>query len=158
MKTIIIAALSQNRVIGRNNTIPWHYPTDMQHFRRTTKGHPVVAGRKTYESFQVRPLPGRLNLILTRNPDYTSDEGVVICTALAQALTAARNHNAENLFILGGAEIYNLALPLADEMILTHLPIEVEGDAYFPEWDKAEWEVAEERREADLVFASYRRR
>ena len=68
MKTVIIAALSKNWVIGRDNCIPWHYPADMNHFRRTTKGHPVVAGRKTYESFQVRPLPGRLNFILSRNP------------------------------------------------------------------------------------------
>lgn len=158
MKTVIIAALSKNRVIGRNNTIPWHYPADMKHFRRTTKGHPVVAGRKTYESFKIRPLPGRLNFILTRNPDYTSDEGVIICQDLDQVVATVKERSAEKLFILGGAEIYNLALPLTDEMILTHLPIEVEGDAYFPQWDEAEWEVAEERREEDLVFATYRRR
>ena len=158
MKTVIIAALSKNRVIGRNNTIPWHYPADMKHFRRTTKGHPVVAGRKTYESFKIRPLLGRLNFILTRNPDYTSDEGVIICQDLDQVVATVKERSAEKLFILGGAEIYNLALPLTDEMILTHLPIEVEGDAYFPQWDEAEWEVAEERREEDLVFATYRRR
>ena len=158
MKTVIIAALSKNRVTGRNNTIPWHYPADMKHFRRTTKGHPVVAGRKTYESFKIRPLPGRLNFILTRNPDYTSDEGVIICQDLDQVVATVKERSAEKLFILGGAEIYNLALPLTDEMILTHLPIEVEGDAYFPQWDEAEWEVAEERREEDLVFATYRRR
>ena len=130
----------------------------MKHFRRTTKGHPVVAGRKTYESFQVRPLPGRLNFILSRNPAYISDEGVIICQDLQQVITAARQRDAQKLFILGGAEIYNLALPLIDEMILTHLPIEVEGDAYFPAWDKNEWEVVEERPEEDLVFTTYRRR
>jgi dihydrofolate reductase len=130
----------------------------MKHFRRTTKGHPVVAGRKTYESFQVRPLPGRLNFILSRNPAYISDEGVIICQDLQQVITTARQRDAQKLFILGGAEIYNLALPLTDEMILTHLPIEVEGDAYFPAWDKSEWEVVEERPEADLVFTTYRRR
>ena len=158
MKTIIIAAFGKNRVIGRDNTIPWHYPADMKHFRRTTKGHPVVAGRKTYESFQVRPLPGRLNFILSRNPNYTSDEGVIICQDLSQVITTARDRNAEKLFILGGAEIYKLAMAQTDEMIITHLPIEVEGDAYFPEWDENEWEVAEERPEEDLVFATYRRR
>ena len=158
MKTVIIAALSKNKVIGRGNSIPWHYPADMKHFRRTTKGHPVVAGRKTYESFQVRPLPGRLNFILSRNPAYISDEGVIICQDLQQVITTARQRDAQKLFILGGAEIYNLALPLTDEMILTHLPIEVEGDAYFPAWDKSEWEVVEERPEADLVFTTYRRR
>ena len=158
MKTVIIAALSKNRVIGRDNSIPWHYPADMKHFRRTTNGHPVVAGRKTYESFQVRPLPGRLNFILSRNPAYISDEGVIICQDLQHAITTARQRDAQKLFILGGAEIYNLALPLIDEMILTHLPIEVEGDAYFPAWDKSEWEVVEERPESDLVFTTYRRR
>ena len=191
MKTIIIAALSENRVIGRDNGIPWNYPADVKHFIRTTKGYPVVAGRKTYESFKVRPLPNRFNIILTRNPDYRPDvagrttytfpeghpsssprldfittrnlnyptnENVVTCQGLAQAVEQAKVLNAEKLFIIGGAEIYEQALPLADEMILTHLPIEVEGDAYFPAWDEGEWEVVERRCEGELVFATYRRR
>ena len=191
MKTIIIAALSKNKVIGRDNTIPWHYPADIKHFIRTTKGYPVVAGRKTYESFKVRPLPDRFNIILTRNPDYHLDvaghttytfpevrpsssprlnfittrnpnyptnEKVVTCQNLAQAVEQAQVLNAKKLFIIGGAEIYEQALPLADEMILTHLPIEVEGDAYFPAWDESEWEVAEKRCEGELVFVTYRRR
>lgn len=158
MKTVIIAALSKNKVIGRDNDIPWHYPADMKHFRQTTKGYPIVAGRKTYESFQVHPLPGRLNFILTRNPTYTADEGVIVCQDLSQVIAQAQDRAAQKLFILGGAEIYHLALPLTDEMILTHLPITVEGDAYFPDWDESEWEVVEERREEDLVFVTYRRR
>ena len=155
MKTIIIAALSENRVIGRDNAIPWHYPADMKHFRRVTRGHAVVAGRKTYETFQIRPLPQRRNFVLTRNPDYAVAEGVVVCTSLAEVLRRARG--SEKLFVLGGAQIYALALPLADEMILTHLPIEVEGDAYFPEWDKGEWKRVKSHREDELVFATYRR-
>ena len=158
MKVVIIAALSKNQVIGRDNGIPWHYPADMKHFRRTTRGHPVVAGRKTYESFQIRPLPHRLNLVLTRNPTYQADEGAIACQDLSQVLTIAQNHGAEKLFVLGGAEIYTLSLPLADEMILTHLPITVTGDAYFPEWDRNEWDIDEEKRESDLVFTTYRRR
>ena len=90
MKTIIIAALSENGVIGRDNAIPWHYPADMKHFRRVTRGHAVVAGRKTYETFQTRPLPRRLNLVLTRNPDYAVAEGVVVCASLAEVLRRAR--------------------------------------------------------------------
>ena len=146
MKTIIIAALSENRVIGRDNAIPWHYPADMQHFRRVTRGHAVVAGRKTYETFQMRPLPQRRNFVLTRNPAYAVAEGVVVCASLAEVLQRARAHGSEKLFVLGGAQVYAQALlfwavencpgPLADEMILTHLPIEVEGDAYFPAWDE----------------------
>ena len=155
MKTIIIAALSENRVIGRNNAIPWHYPADMKHFRRVTRGHAVVAGRKTYETFQTRPLPRRLNFVLTRNRDYAVAEGVVVCTSLAEVLRRARG--SEKLFVLGGAQIYALALPLADEMILTHLPIKVEGDAYFPAWDKGEWKRVKRRREGGLIFATYRR-
>jgi len=158
VKVVIIAALSKNQVIGRDNGIPWHYPADMKHFRRTTRGHPVVAGRKTYESFQIRPLPHRLNLVLTRNPAYQADEGAIACQDLSQVLTIAQNHGAEKLFVLGGAEIYTLSLPLADEMILTHLPITVTGDAYFPEWDRNDWDITEEKRESDLVFATYRRR
>ena len=180
MKTIIIAALSENRVIGRDNAIPWNYPADVKHFIRTTKGYPVVAGRKTYESFKVRPLPDRFNIILTRNPDYLpevhpsssprldfittrnpnypTNENVVICQDLAQAVEEAKVRNTEKLFIIGGAEIYEQTLPLADEMILTHLPIEVEGDAYFPAWDESEWVVVERRSEGELVFANYRRR
>ena len=157
MKMVAIAAMDVNRVIGRDNQIPWHYPADMKHFIRTTRGHPVVAGRKTYESFKVHPLPGRLNLILTRNPDYTSDEGVIVCQTLDQAVAAARESNATKLFVLGGAEIYQLALPNTDEMILTFLPIEVEGDAYFPAWNEEEWEVVDEKKDQDLVFITYRR-
>ena len=157
MKTIIIAALSKNRVIGRDNAIPWHYPADMQHFRRVTRGHAVVAGRKTYETFQTRPLPQRRNFVLTRNPDYAVAEGVVVCASLAEVLQQARAHGSEKLFVLGGAQVYALALPLVDEMILTHLPIEVEGDAYFPAWEEGEWEVVERRSEGELVFATYRR-
>ena len=156
MKTILIAALSENRVIGRDNAIPWHYPADMKHFRRVTRGHAVVAGRKTYETFQTRPLPQRRNFVLTRNPAYAVAEGVVVCASLAEVLRCARG--SEKLFVLGGAQVYEQALPVADEMILTHLPIEVEGDAYFPAWDEGEWEMVERRSEGELVFATYRRR
>ena len=158
MKTILIAALSKNRVIGRANAIPWHYPADLKHFRRVTRGHAVVAGRKTYETFQTRPLPQRLNFVVTRKPNYPVAEGVIVCASLAEVLPSARAHGCEKLFVLGGGQIYEQALPFADEMILTHLPIEVEGDVYFPAWDEGEWEGVERRGEGDLVFATYRRR
>ena len=156
MKTIIIAALSKNGVIGRANAIPWHYPADMQHFRRVTRGHAVVAGRKTYDTFQTRPLPQRRNFVLTRNPAYPA-AGAVVCQSLAEVLQRARSIGSEKLFVLGGGQVYEQALPLADEMILTHLPIEVEGDAYFPAWDEGEWEMVERRCKGELVFATYRR-
>lgn len=158
MKTIIIAALSKNRVIGRDNAIPWRYPADLKHFRRVTWGHAVVAGRKTYETFQTRPLPQRLNFVVTRKPDYPVAKGVVVCASLVEVLQRARARGRAKLFVLGGGQIYEQALPLADEMILTHLPIEVEGDVYFPAWDEGEWEAVERRGAGDLVFATYRRR
>ena len=109
----------------------------MKHFRRVTRGHAVVAGRKTYETFQTRPLPQRRNFVLTRNPAYAVAEGVgCMREAWPRFCSAPRVHGSEKLFVLGGAQIYALALPLADEMILTHLPIEVEGDAYFPAWGR----------------------
>lgn len=158
MKTILIAALSANRVIGRDNAIPWHYPADMKHFRRVTRGHAVVAGRKTYETFQTRPLPKRLNFVLTRNPAYAVAEGVVVCASLPEVLQRARAYGSEKLFVLGGGQVYEQAMPLADEMILTHLPMDVAGDAFFPVWDEGEWEVVARRCEGELLFATYRRR
>ena len=158
MKTIIIAALSYDRVIGRDNAIPWHYPADMKHLRRVTRGHAVMAGRKTYETFQTRPLPQRRNFVLTRNPSYAVAKGVMVCASLAEVVQRAKVHSSEKLFVLGGAQVYGQALPLADEMILTHVPIEVEGDAYFPAWDESEWGIADQHREGELVFTNYRRR
>ena len=103
-------------------------------------------------------MPQRRNFVLTRNPDYAVAEGVVVCASLAEVLQRARAHGSEKLFVLGGAQVYEQALPLADEMILTHLPIAVEGDAYFPAWDEGEWALANQRSEGELIFATYRRK
>ncbi len=158
MKIIIIAAISHNGAIGRDNDIPWHYPQDMQHFRKTTRGYPVIAGRKTYESFQVRPLPRRLNIVLSRNPHYKAEGGVPVCANLQQAIERAREENKDKVFILGGAQIYRQALALSDEMVLTFVPDKIEGDAFFPAWDRNEWDEVERREEGELVFATYRRK
>lgn len=159
MKIIIIAAISNNGVIGRDNTIPWYYPTDIKHFRETTSGHSVLASRKTYESFYVQPLPHRFNIILTRDTEYKTD-GAEVCHDIMEAIHLARAYGSGKLFILGGAEIYNLVLPLiADEMILTRIPVEIEnGDTYFPEWDKEEWEMIDKETNGDIIIDTYRRR
>ena len=154
----IIAAISSNGVIGSENDIPWHYPADMKHFRDTTRGYPVIAGRKTYESFQIRPLPGRLNIVLSRNADYSAEGGAEVFTSLEEAYTRAEREAKDRVFILGGAEIYRLALAQIDEMVLTHIPEEVEGDAFFPSWERTEWNRVECRSEDELTFATYRRR
>ena len=154
----IIAAISRNGAIGLNNDIPWHYPADMQHFRDTTRGYPVIAGRKTYESFQVRPLPGRLNIVLSRDASYRAEGGALVFSDLQEAFARAAEEGKDRVFVLGGAEIYRQALAQTDEMVLTFIPQEVEGDAFFPEWDRKTWKEVARREEDDLVFATYRRR
>ena len=158
MKTVIIVATSRNNIIGRDGAIPWRYPADLRHFIRTTMGHPVVAGRRTFESFKRRPLPGRKNIVLSRNPEYRAPGGVLVVRSLCQARRYCEKALAEKMFILGGAEIYRLALPLTDEMLITRIPEEVEGDASFPDWDPREWEIVDSRAEDGLDFLTYRRR
>ncbi len=158
MKTIIIVAISRNRVIGRDSAIPWHYPADMKHFKRATMGHPIVIGRKTFESFPRRPLPGRTNIVLSRRPDYPVPKGVLLCRSPQEARIYCRQHQAEKMFILGGAEIYRQTLPQTDEMMITHIPEEVEGDTFFPAWNREEWEIVDSREEDGLSFVTYRRR
>lgn len=154
----IIAAISRNSVIGSDNDIPWHYPADMKHFRNTTRGYPVIAGRKTYESFQIRPLPGRLNIVLSRNADYAAEGEAEVYTSLNAAYKRAEQEAKDKVFILGGAEIYRLAIDQIDEMVLTHIPEELDGDAFFPPWNQAQWNEVDRRSEGELVFATYRRR
>lgn len=154
----IIVAVSTNGAIGRDNDIPWHYPADMKHFRDTTRGYPIIAGRKTYESFQVRPLPKRLNIVLSRDANYRAEGDALVCTSLADAFERAEQEGKDKVFILGGADIYRQALPLTDEMIITFVPEEIAGDAFFPAWDRDEWSEVEKRQEGELLFATYRRR
>ena len=157
MKIVLIAALTRELVIGREGTIPWHYPADMRHFRRITLGHPVVVGRRTFESFPRRPLPGRTNIVLTRNPAYQVPEGVISCRNLEEAVAWCSERGAGKLFVLGGAEVYREVLPVADEMVLTWIPEEIKGDTFFPEWNQEEWEVVDSREEDGLRFVTYRR-
>ena len=137
----IIVAMAKNRVIGRDNQLPWHLPADLRHFKQTTMGHPIIMGRKTYESIG-RPLPGRQNIVITRNPDFQA-EGCLVVHSLQEALAAVPE--AEEVFIIGGASLYREALPLADRIYLTLVDAEVEGDTFFPELDASEWQ--EVRRE-----------
>ena len=128
MEVIIIAAMAANRVIGRENTIPWHIPGELQWFKATTMGHVLIMGRKTHESIG-RPLPGRTTVVISRDPGRTF-QGCETATSLEQALTLCAGR--EKVFIAGGAQIYTLALPLADTIILTVLDQEIAGDTFFP--------------------------
>ena len=127
----LIAAMGRNRVIGKDNTLPWRLPADMRHFRRVTMGKPVLMGRKTFESLG-RPLPGRRNIVITRNPDYQSS-GCEIAVSIADAIALCAE--AEEIFFIGGAELYKQVVPLVDRLYLTEVEIEAQGDAWFPDYD-----------------------
>lgn len=135
MQLSLIVAYAQNRVIGRNNTLPWKLPSDLAHFKRTTLGHPVIMGRKTWESLG-RPLPGRHNIVITRNSQYEA-AGAQCVNSLAQAIEAVQG--AEKAFVIGGAQIYQEALPFAHFVIATEVQTQVEGDAFFAPLDNTQW-------------------
>ena len=134
----LIAAVAQNGVIGKDNALPWHLPEDLKHFKQLTTGHAVLMGRKTWESLppRFRPLPGRLNIVVTRNVDYQA-EGAVVVHSLQEAI--AKVDAGRTAFIIGGAELYVHALPRAGRMELTEVHTDVAGDACFPAYDKQVW-------------------
>ena len=156
MQIILIAALSPDRVIGDHGRIPWRYPEDQQRFKELTMGHPVIMGRKTYESLR-RPLKGRRNMVLTRREDFIPPSGVLVFRTLAAALERCREDGCEKAFIGGGTEVYRMALPNADVMMLTHVPDQVQGDAHFPEWNAGEWEEVDMVERGGLRYSTYRR-
>ena len=132
---VLIVARARNGVIGRANALPWRLPEDLAYFKRTTLGHPILMGRKTYESIG-RPLPGRRNLVISRNPDWRAD-GVEVFASVPDALAACAT--AERVFVIGGAELYAQALPLAQRLLITEIDADVDGDAFFAAPDPAQW-------------------
>ena len=142
----IIAAMDKNRVIGKGNTIPWHLPADFAHFKETTAGHPVIMGLNTYKSIG-RPLPQRTNIVLSKDDEEI--EGCLMAHSLEEAFDLAKE-NSENIFVIGGASVYEQTLPFADTLNLTLIDAEVDGDIFFPEFNHDEWkEVSREERKAD---------
>jgi dihydrofolate reductase len=140
MRVSIIVAMSRNRVIGREGGLPWKLSADLQRFKKLTMGHPIIMGRKTFASIG-RALPGRTSIILSRRPDYQVD-GALTVTSLQDAIRAAGN--AEEIFVIGGGEIYSQALPLADRLYITAVETESSGDTFFPELDLTQWRLVEE--------------
>lgn len=136
MSLSLIVALAKNRVIGLNNTLPWHLPEDLKRFRALTTGHHIIMGRKTYESLG-RLLPDRTTVIVTRNPNYQV-EGALIAHSLEEAMALCVGD--EEAFLIGGAELYQAGLNLAQKMYVTELDLEVAGDAYFPAFDLSQWQ------------------
>lgn len=156
MTVSLIAAMSRNRVIGKGGTLPWNVPEDMKFFMRTTLGHAVIMGRKTYDSMG-KPLPRRRNIVVTRSPDFRA-EGTEVARTVEEAIALAKTTDPEP-FVIGGAEIYRAALPHAQRMYITYIPMVVEGgDTFFPELP-AEWrEVARRVGETEGVeFVTYER-
>jgi len=138
-RVYLVAAVAKNGVIGAHGKLPWHLPEDLKHFKRLTLGHPVIMGRRTWESLG-KPLPGRENIVVSRRSGFeapgasvaaTLEAAVALCTGEALA------------FVIGGAEIYAAALPLADGIVLTEIQREYEGDTRFPDWERSAWRVAQ---------------
>lgn len=143
MRVVMIVAMAENRVIGASNKLPWYLPEDLKRFKRLTMGHPMIMGRKTWDSIG-RPLPGRESIVVTRQHDFRP-EGATVVHSLDAAIEHARTKGADAAFVIGGGEIFRQALPRADALELTLLHRDVEGDVFFPEIDPAEWrEVARE--------------
>jgi dihydrofolate reductase len=139
----LIAAMARNRAIGVNGAMPWHLPGELQHFKAATMGKPIVMGRKTWESIG-RPLPGRQNIVVTRNPGFRA-EGCDLAVSLDEAIDLA---NGEEIMIIGGGQLYAQALPDADRMLLTLVDCEPDADTWFPPWDRAQWRLVSRRQEA----------
>lgn len=166
MKISLIAAVARNGAIGKNNGLLWHEPQDQRHFRAVTLGHPVLMGRKTWDSLpaRFRPLPGRQNVVLTRQADLQL-AGAQVASSLGAALQLLAG--APQVFVIGGAQLYAQALPHANEMVLTEIDADLEGDVYFPAWQMADWTaewITRDRQSAvaadgtPFAFVTYQRR
>ena len=138
----LIVAMAENGVIGRDGKLPWRIPEDMKWFRERTAGRPLIMGRKTWESFPKRPLPGRTNIVVTRNAGYRAEGGVVV-PSLEAALEVARREKPEEIMVIGGAEIYRAALPFARRVYLTRVHGAFDGDTKLAVFDTERWNVTE---------------
>jgi len=161
----LIAAVAANRVIGDDGEMPWHLPEDLQHFKSVTMGNPVIMGRRTYDSIAARidgPLPGRHNIVLSRS-EPALDEGVVVVDSIDAAVAEAEavcalDDDAERIFVIGGATVYEQFLDRADELVLTELDDAYDGDTKFPEWDEGAWREVDRDDRDGFAFVTYRRR
>lgn len=160
MKLAIIVAMDEHRLIGKNNDLPWKLSADLQFFRRTTMGKPIVMGRNTHESIG-RPLPGRQNIVITSQADYQA-EGCDVVNSLENALALCRD--AEEVMVMGGASLYEQTVALADKLYLTRVHANLDGDTWFPEWSERDWQLissephqADEKNQYDYSFELYQR-
>jgi|SRR5690606_25120356 len=156
----LVVAYSENRVIGHNNALPWRLPSDLAHFKRVTLGNPIIMGRNTWLSLG-RPLPGRPNLVISRNPEYKA-EGATVHPSLDAAVGACTNAAADKVCIIGGEQVFRHALGIADEIIATEIRAQIDGDTFFPALDAGVWREIErlpqpEENSLNFDFVTYRR-
>lgn len=158
MSLIIIAAVAQNGVIGKKNDLPWNIPEDLQHFQEITQGKNVLMGQKTFESILARlgkPLPDRHNIVVSKDPDFQAPSGVEVFSDLTEALKKYIN---TDIYIAGGASIYQQTISMADRLFITRVNLEPEGDAFFPEIDPSVWRLVSERDYGRYAFLTYQRK
>jgi dihydrofolate reductase len=163
LKISIIVAKAKNNVIGKDNQLIWRLSADLQLFKSHTVGHHIIMGRKTYESVG-KPLPNRTSIVITNNQDFRVPEGHMVAHSLEEAIQICIGKKLDNVFIIGGAEIYQQALPIADELMITEVNAMPEGDVFFPEFDKNEWKIVsttsylrDEKNEYDFDFVIYKK-
>lgn len=142
MKLAIIVAVGKNNVIGSGNTIPWYCPEDLKYFKRTTFDSPILMGRKTYDSLKIKPLPGRQNIVVTRSGVQL--EGCDVVASIEEGVALAKAKYADKLFIIGGSDIYQQCLACADELYITEVDVDVEGDRYFSGVEESQWELVKQ--------------
>ena len=159
----IIVAASENNAIGKSNAMLWHLPEDLKFFKNTTWGMPIIMGRKTFEAVG-KPLPGRTNIIVTSNKDWSA-ENTITTTNIDDAIKVANDTNSKEIFITGGGEIYRQTLPIADKVYLTRVHTTIDGDAFFPEMDLNTWEIdfekhvkSDEKNKFDMTFQTWKRK
>ncbi len=160
MKVSAIVATAKNNVIGKDNDIPWYLPADLKYFKRVTLGHHIIMGRKCFESIG-RPLPKRTNIIITRNTFFTASNAL-ICHSLEDAFSIALDNGEEEVFVIGGGEIYRQAMPFVDKIYLTEVDLVIEGTVFFPDLSMNDWKLvtseshqADAKNEYDYVFKTY---
>lgn len=156
MKLTFVAALAENRVIGSRNDLPWHIPEDLKHFRQVTQGKPCLMGKNTFDSIMNRlgkPLPGRKNIVISRQADYSPPAGVLKFDSPAAALKALQDE--PEVMVIGGGQIYAQLIDQADKLLLTEVHRVIDGDVFFPEFDKAQWQKVSEEPHDGFSFVEY---
>jgi len=151
----LVVAMTPDRVIGLNGDMPWHIPEDLKHFRRVTMGHTIIMGRKTHESIG-RALPRRQNIVITRNKDARF-EGCTVAHSLEEAIQLARDTGDDEPRVIGGGTIYTLALPIATKLFLSEVELDVEGDTYFPSFERADWTEVASKQGDGVIYRTLER-